>query len=25
MALDRALRHEPPKRSVYETRGLETA
>ena len=22
MALDRALRHEPPKRSVYETRGL---
>jgi len=24
MALDRALRHEPPKRSVYETRGLET-
>ena len=24
MGLDRALRHEPPKRSVYETRGLET-
>jgi len=24
MALDRALRHEPPKRSVYEDRGLET-
>jgi len=23
MALDRALRHEPPKRSVYEERGLE--
>lgn len=23
MGLDRALRHEPPKRSVYETRGLE--
>jgi len=23
MALDRALRHEPPKRSVYEARGLE--
>jgi len=23
MALDRALRHEPPKRSVYEDRGLE--
>ena len=22
MALDRALRHEPPRRSVYETRGL---
>lgn len=25
MALDRALRHEPPKRSVYETRGLVSA
>ena len=25
MALDRALRHEPPKRSVYEERGLEAA
>ena len=25
MALDRATRHEPPKKSVYETRGLETA
>jgi phage terminase large subunit-like protein len=25
MALDRALRHEGPKRSVYEDRGLETA
>jgi phage terminase large subunit-like protein len=25
MALDRALRHEAPKRSVYEDRGLETA
>jgi len=24
MALDRATRHEPPKRSVYEERGLET-
>ena len=24
MGLDRALRHEPPKRSIYETRGLET-
>lgn len=24
MALDRALRHEPPRRSVYEERGLET-
>jgi len=24
MGLDRALRHEPPKRSVYEDRGLET-
>jgi len=23
MALDRALRHEPPRRSVYEDRGLE--
>jgi phage terminase large subunit-like protein len=23
MALDRAMRHEPPKRSVYEERGLE--
>ncbi|HUT21179.1 MAG TPA: terminase TerL endonuclease subunit [Anaerolineae bacterium] len=23
MGLDRALRHEPPKRSIYETRGLE--
>jgi len=23
MALDRALRHEPPKRSIYEDRGLE--
>jgi len=25
MGLDRALRHEKPKRSVYEERGLETA
>jgi len=25
MGLDRALRHEPPRRSVYETRGLEVA
>ena len=25
MALDRATRHEPPKPSIYETRGLETA
>ena len=25
MALDRATRHEPPRKSVYETRGLETA
>jgi phage terminase large subunit-like protein len=25
MALDRALRHEEPKKSVYEDRGLETA
>lgn len=25
MALDRALRHEEPKKSVYESRGLETA
>ena len=25
MALDRALRHEPPKRSVYESRGLVSA
>ena len=25
MALDRALRHEAPKKSVYEDRGLETA
>lgn len=25
MALDRAMRHEPPKRSVYESRGLVTA
>jgi phage terminase large subunit-like protein len=25
MALDRATRHEPPKRSVYEERGLEAA
>jgi phage terminase large subunit-like protein len=25
MGLDRALRHEPPKRSVYEDRGLEVA
>lgn len=24
MALDRALRHEPPQKSVYEERGLET-
>jgi len=24
MGLDRALRHEPPKRSIYEERGLET-
>lgn len=24
MALDRAVRHEPPKKSVYEERGLET-
>jgi phage terminase large subunit-like protein len=24
MALDRATRHEPPKRSIYEERGLET-
>lgn len=24
MALDRAMRHEPPKRSVYESRGLVT-
>jgi phage terminase large subunit-like protein len=24
MALDRATRHEPPKRSIYEDRGLET-
>ena len=25
MGLDRATRHEPPRKSVYETRGLETA
>jgi phage terminase large subunit-like protein len=25
MALDRATRHEPPKRSIYEQRGLEVA
>lgn len=25
MGLDRATRHEPPKKSVYEERGLETA
>jgi len=25
MALDRATRHKPPKRSIYETRGLEAA
>lgn len=25
MALDRAVRHEPPRRSVYEDRGLEVA
>jgi phage terminase large subunit-like protein len=25
MGLDRALRHEEPKKSVYEDRGLETA
>jgi len=24
MALDRALRHEPPRQSVYESRGLVT-